>query len=343
MGTATPLPTIRDVAARAQVSICTASTILNRQDRRALYSDHTQARVQAAAESLGYVPNHRGRALQSRRTQAIGVIAPLMRDPFTAAMVAAVDRAIRERHHHTVLLASDDDARTQDGLSALGAGRVDALLALHSAMRAPEIDRLESCSGRVVLLLPRQRSRLPSVVVQPQAGIAEAVSHLAGLGHRPNAWLGPDDDAIVESAARVQAAQAAARERGLELRQWVMRETPPQTEEWIAAARAATVAGCASAPATAALCYNDLCALGAYGAAAELGLRVGRELSLVGYDDIHGSITSPPMTSISHRLDAAAEAALSLLLDDPRPASGALRALDSRLVVRASTAPPLAR
>jgi LacI family transcriptional regulator len=339
-------PTIRDVAAHAQVSICTVSRVLAGGALRERYTGDTQGRVERAAQALGYVPSHRARALQAKRASAIGVLTPIASDVFIAALIAGVDGAIREHRRHTVLLSADGEAKVADALRALDQGSIDGVLVVPYAIRQEDIARLEASRHPVVLLGPAFQSGLPRVWVDPAPGIAAAVRHCAELGHRRIAWLSPEDDRALEWRPRADAVAAAASRMGVALTRWVMPSAPPPTEEWICCAHDTVLAGLdAPEPPTAVLCYNDLAALGVYAAAAERGLRVGRDLSVIGFDDVHSRTTYPMLSSVSQMHAEASVEALELLLDESRRRDSATnrRVVHAEFLARASIGPPPAR
>ena len=85
-------------------------------------------------------------------------------------------------------------------------------------------------------------------------------------------------------------------------------------------------------------------ALGAYAAAQDLGLAIGADLSVVGFDDVYAAMAYPPMTAVSHMLEQIARRAVSRLIDriDPRfeGEQGGAETIEAELVVRVSTGPP---
>ncbi|RWZ51152.1 LacI family DNA-binding transcriptional regulator [Labedella phragmitis] len=318
---------VRDVARRAGVSTQTVSRVLN--DYPGI-RDETRQRVLDAVAALDYRMNNAARALGTRRSRIIGVVASDTALYGPSAGIAALEAAARERGRWVATAYADaDDADSV--LAAVGhllAQGVDGivLVAPHVGTRA--------AVERAAITIP-----IVSLHAEPGArqadGAGLAVAHLAELGHVRIAEIaGPSD--WLESSVRSEGIAAAAERSGVAVvARW--------EGDWTAAsghALAAEISAALAAPAapTGVVVANDQMALGLIAGLTERGIAVPGVLSIVGFDDNpDAAFYTPALTTV--RVDVAGEAGRAL--DGVLGATGSEPAAP-RLVVRASTAAPLA-
>jgi len=346
----TAKPTIKDVAAHAGVSICTVSRILAGGARRAQYSPQTRALVEQSAATLSYRPNSSARALQAGVSSAIGILFPDAKGVFGSLLLSAIQLAVQNRDRHTLLISTGSRGAVSRALEALDEGRIDGLLVLAFDLGDEDLQRLEEADRPIVLLYPRTPSALPSVVLDPAPGITAATRWLSELGHRAVVWLGPDAPEVSDSVERTACAAAAARALQLDWSSWAMGGGIRGEDQWIRGAREVVMKKLATLPtgavAPAILCHNDLTALGVYAAAQDLGLRIGRDLSVIGFDDLYSLVAYPAMTSVSHMFTNVSDQATGLLLKRQSGRSQGTSitlSIPSCLVKRMSAGPPPAR
>jgi LacI family transcriptional regulator len=351
------MPTLKEVAALAEVSLFSASKVLNGTWREARIGESCAERVQAAAAKLGYAPNYHARSLIRGRAQTLGLV---LREPrhndtdFAGALMAGIEEHLAQREHDLLLVGRRrGGTEIEHGLDCLRQQRVDALIVPGQLGEMIWTDEFEAAEGPIVLAVAKPGSAHPAVDVDATPGIGAAVRHLAELGHREVLWLAPAaDDAGVAGEARRKALVDAAAELGMRCTAAPM---PPlggfvSGDDRSEAARR-HAAGVLTEPFafTAAMCFNDQIALGLCRAANDRGLRVPRDFSVVGFDDLQSRQAVPRLTTVSHELPAigarAAELAIALA-EDRRLAKrlrGRVERLPARLIVRESTAPPRSR
>src|SRR5690606_22701021 len=126
-GAAVKPATIKDVAARAGVSVASVSRVLNDQG---VVTDETRARVLEAVEALSYVPHSGARSLITRRTDTVGVILPDLFGEFFSELIRGMDRAAREKRLHLIVSSSHDNAQEASFAIRSMRGRVDGLIIL---------------------------------------------------------------------------------------------------------------------------------------------------------------------------------------------------------------------
>lgn len=322
-------PTIRSVAAHAGVSKSLVSLVLQGSPR---VSEERRQAVLRAMHELGYRPDPVARSLAERRTRTVGVIVDDLRNPWFVDVL----EGLRPVLHAAALRPLIADGRTEPGaVSDLVDLRVEGVVLVGTMPDDPDIARAAAAVPTVVAgsrepVLPR----VDIVANDDPAGVRLAMDHLLGLGHHRVAHL---VGAGRVGELRRQAYEASLRAGGSR----PVTATAGMTEA--GGHRAATELLQTEPRPTALLAANDLSAVGALASAAELGLRVPEDLSVVGYDDTSlARLRHVALTSVDNASRAVGEEAGHCLLRRmaDRETDAVLRLLEPRLVVRASTAPP---
>jgi len=342
---------LREIATQAGVSICTVSKIINRAPGWQAYSAGCIARVQRVAAQLGYRRNYLAAALQTGRSDALGMVVPQlvardMHNGFVTSLISGVEIAAREAGCHFVMIGPGADGDViANSVRFVEEGRVDGLIVPWFACRGAQLEELARSPKPIVIIGDAARTTLPVVTLDHAAGIVRAMQHLHRLGHRRVWWCGTEGDNAVERM-RYTAFRAAARRMGMTAE--CLRVPIPAGQlmaDVIAAAQAAVAARCARPlRATAVVCYNEAIAFGVYAGLRDSGRAVPRDMSVIGFDDIYAHIATPSMTVVSHMLDVMAVQAVRLLLR-MRLSTAAWRRLRGqrsiitpKLIVRGSTA-----
>ena len=186
-------PTLADVAARAGVSLKTASRAVNGEYGVA---EATARRVLDASRELGFRPNHLARSLAGGGpSAAVGLLLPNVSDPFIAAVVGAVEDVIAPRDLQLITASHGDDSDRQRTLvRALVERRVDALVILPAPGDCSYLRR-EIDHGLVVVALdrPLEGVDVDRATVDNAGGAQQAVHRLLDAGHRRIAMLGNDN------------------------------------------------------------------------------------------------------------------------------------------------------
>ncbi|MFE4727091.1 LacI family DNA-binding transcriptional regulator [Microbacterium sp. NPDC056736] len=317
---------VRDVARAAGVSTQTVSRVINEQPN---IRPETRDRVLRAIADLGYRVNNAARALGTRTTRTLGVIASDATLYGPAVGIAALEAAAREagRWIATAYADASDEASVRDAADRLLGQGVDGLIVLapHAATLPALVD---AHAGIAVAALHSGQGASPQ-----EAGAALAVTHLLALGHRRIARVaGPDD--WLEARSREAGALRALAEAGIEPgRRW--------SGDWTAAAGAAIAGEVAAAVRasegpTAIAVANDQMALGLIAGLRHAQLDVPGDVSVAGFDDNpDAAFYRPALTTVGLDLAGEARRAVAEVLGAPAPAVA-----PPRLVVRASTAPP---
>jgi len=333
--------TLRDVAEAASVHTSTASRAINERTRPQVNAD-TVTRVLAAAARLGYQPNALARGLKVRRTMTIGMLIPDLTNPLFPPIVRGIEDRCTESGY-TVLLANtdNDDAKERSILEVMARRRVDGLIIATAHREYPLLQQVLQSDYPVVLVnRTADEPHLPSVSGDDHAGIGLAVRHLIELGHTRIAHLAGAAD-VSTGLGRHQSFVSWMGSEGLTVDPELIVNCTWFTQQ--AGAEAfATLLDRGGAP-TAVVAANDLLALGCYDVAAERGIRIPQDVSVVGYNDIPFTDRfAPPLTSIRiphYQIGVQAAELMLEAIDGPPPVNVAVR-LPPELIVRASTGPP---
>ncbi|HEV7815765.1 MAG TPA: LacI family DNA-binding transcriptional regulator [Janthinobacterium sp.] len=294
------MATIKQVALAAGVSFTTVSHVLN--NTRPVSAD-ARARVLAAVEQLHYVPSALARSLRSRSTGTIGLIIPNNTNPYFSEVARGIEDSCYAAGYSVILCNSDDDpAKQRDYLNVLLTKRCDGLIV--AALDSNDSKLLSKMNVPVVLIDRAPKGVASDVVgVDNRAGGMLAARHLLALGRSRVACIGgPEDIAI--SRERIDGLVAGLADGGLLLAPDLCAFADFGSGGGYAAALRLLALPQERRP-DALFCCNDLMAIGALRAAAELGLDVPGQLAVVGFDDIDlARFVHPALTSVAQNTRA---------------------------------------
>jgi LacI family transcriptional regulator len=367
---------MKDVATLAGVAVGTVSNVLNHPD---LVRPQTRARVEAAMEQLGFIPNASARQLRAGRSRCLGLVVLDVTNPFFTEVARGVEDYAQAEGYAVILCNSDEaEDKERQYLRVLEEQRVRGILITPVHGRAPTIKGIRERGTPVVLLDRPGPAGHCSVAVDDRRGGELAVAHLLALGHRRIALVnGPL--AIRQCADRRRGAYEAVRKAGFNPAE-VLLEIPVPAMNTRCGADACDqlrASGPAAGPIpvdpvlvngtgpvtdpalitgptvirgpvpTAAFCTNDLLALGLVRRLSQLGAQVPGDVAIVGYDDIDFAADSAvPLTSVRQPKYQLGQAAAELLLEEAdRPAQHEHRRIvfTPELITRASSQPDAAR
>jgi len=328
--------TIRDVAQHAQVSVTTVSHVIN---GTRFVSEDAKTRVQTAIAALNYVPSAVARSLKSSRTHTVGMMIPNNSNPYFAEIIRGIEDACFAAGFNVILCNSDDDPHKQAAyVRVLSEKQVDGLIVLSSGGDPELLDTLRSASMPQVVV-DREIEDLTAdlVEVDHEGGARIAVEHLIGLGHARIACIaGPLE--LSPARQRVQGWRSA-----LDAARLAYDDTLMASGSFTAEGGHAAMCALLARRPSAVFASNDLMAIGAICAAAEAGLRVPQDLSVIGFDDIaRAAYSNPPLTTIAQPKHQTGELAARMLMQRIAEPGRALQReiLRPSLVLRRSTARP---
>lgn len=327
--------TINNVARVAGVSTATVSRFLRGDQVRSAEA------IREAIDRLGYRPTLAARSLRSGIHYAVAMIVPDIVNPYFSSLAKGVESVFRDTPYRVFLCNTDEQSAVEDAVLDEVRHRVDGII-LAPAVEQEEAPTHAREQGMPIVLVDRELSdkSFDSVLVDNGGGARLAAQHLCAFGHTRIAIISgplsntpgrvrykgfmdelnrcgvfPPDDFIQISNFRQSGGQDAMR------RLMQLADRP-----------------------TAVFCANNSMTIGALKTLKDLKVAIGREISVIGFDDLDlGPLLDPPLTVIDRPSEEQGARAARLLL---QRLSGTMDAapkhivLPTRLIVRASCAPP---
>lgn len=326
--------TIADVARHAGVSIATVSRVVN---ERYGVAAATVERVKVAIDELGYEASLIARSLRSSQTNVIGVLVSDI-EPFSAEVLKGVANALRSTEYELIVY-SGGHGGSQVGWEKRYLSRLSGTLTDGTILVTPTVTDVASQQPVVAVDPHTGNTSFTTVASQNHEGAMIATRHLLELGHTRIGFLGGRAD--LESARLREAgfrdALAAA---GLAVDESLVADGGFKRDTALEPARA--MLSRSDRP-TAVFAANDLSAIATMEVAAELGLRVPEDLSVVGYDNVpESALTDPPLTTVDQSIQRLGEVAVEILIaaiEAPHRHEPSEVRLPAALVQRRSTAP----
>lgn len=244
-------------------------------------SEQTRLKVMAAATQLGYRPNLVARSLITGRSHIIGVTIPSLSNQFYAAVLEALSAGFAQIGYRVLLFATDRDQPSDPVLEEVLRYRVDALVLVSASLSSHFADECQQIGLPVVLLNRKTQSKtVSSVTGANRHGASQVAAFLAAGGHRRFAYMAGLDSSST-SRDREKGFAEYLQGRGLAA---PVRAVGHYTLHGAAAATRELLARKTRPDAI--FCANDQMALAAINVArTEFNLDVGREISIVGFDD----------------------------------------------------------
>jgi DNA-binding LacI/PurR family transcriptional regulator len=302
---------MKDVAARAGVSVMTVSLVLRENASGSRVSEETRQRVQEAARELSYLPNARARALRSGYTNIIGLHAGYgwlnVRHPFYTEIVSGLQDGCEEFKKDLLLHGTFRGHTPDDIYTELADGRIDGLV-VNMPPEDPLAERLASSHFPVVAVadpLPN----IPSVVVDDAGGSRMLVEYLKSRGHRRFLYLSGGVHPI-STVRRRDAFFARAAEHELEVKEICLTGERSLDECFTDGLLSLDP----QQRPTAIVCWHDDTAYAVLAHCRRRGIRVPEEIAVVGFNGCPTPIDSLwSLTTIRAPWAAAARTAVAYL------------------------------
>lgn len=335
------MPTIKDVAERAGVSIATVSHVLN---NSAPVRESTRRRVLRAIQELGYRPSVRGRNLQAQESRIIGYqwyeSPDLNMNPVLDRFLYGVSQKAKRQGYYLILFNTDRDSDvTHTYEDLIHTDRVDGFVLANTDQDDRRIRYLLDV-GFPFASFGRSNPEwdFPWVDVDGESGVRQVMAHLRRNGHRRIAAICWPQGSLAGDA-RMKGYFESMREAGLEIDPaWVVRGLNLVRTGFEAVSR--WLALPLGRRPTAVVAASDVLAIGVMSGYNAAGIQVGREVAVVGFDDAPtAEFLSPPLSSVRQPVDQIGEMVFDMLLREIRgDRSGARQVLlQPQLIVRASS------
>ncbi len=301
-------PTLKDVAREADVSLKTASRVLN--DERYVRPE-VRGRVKDAILRLGYRSNDLARTLKLGTTRTIGLVIADISNPFYASCAQGVARVARRRGYTVLFSGSDEGLQAErEYVELLVRQRIAGLLVVPAAGDHSYLAS-ERSRGLPIVALDRPLDGFDNdcVLVENEAGARAMTAHLLEHGHRRIAILSGSPD-IYTYAMRLQGYRHAMEASGFPE---MVRMIDP-TVEGAAAATVELMSGPDRPDSI--CCVNNRVTVGVLGVLGRLGIAVPEELAVIGFDDFELSdVVRPRLSMVRQPAVGLGERAATLLID----------------------------
>jgi DNA-binding LacI/PurR family transcriptional regulator len=361
------MPSLRQVAERAQVSVTTASLVLNMPTPTGRVSDECAERVRRIAQEMGYAPNYHARSMRSGRAEMIAVAIDIgfsqpegvpeiteLSIPYFAQIVGGIEVALRGLGYQMTIVGPSPEQRAPErGWQGIRDRRFDGMIIQGSAIHERSLRFMaQSASAPIIAIDFDGPTNFPVVHTDVSHGLSEAMEHLANLGHQDVLWIGlkPDartgriDDreqqfirlawklglrgeALYTDHPIVLSAAETASETQLAMAHASMRDRLAQPRRF-----------------TAVVAYNDPMAIGAVYAMQDAGLKVPSDVSVIGHDNWESRYCRPALTSVDLMLPEVSRHAVHQLIEmtnagrTPEHRRSQIVQIPSKLVHRQSVA-----
>ncbi len=302
--------TIADVAREAAVSTQTVSRAINNKGE---IRPETRQHVLAIAERMGYRPNTLARALASDRTWTLGLVVPDVTNPYFAEIIRGAEDAALP-YDYTIFLCNtnEDPQREHKLLTLLESKQVDGVIICSPALQD---EALQCCLDRqrsaIIVNHPPLGNVIGAIWVDNLAGTCQAVEHLLAGGRQQIGLLYGTPETFSRRQRREAYVHTLAA-HGITALPTLMEACAPQLEDGYRGARHLLER---MPTLDALLCHNDLVAVGALQACAELGRRVPDDVAVIGFDNIPLShLVWPTLTTVHYPIAQLGGQAVAMLL-----------------------------
>jgi LacI family transcriptional regulator, repressor for deo operon, udp, cdd, tsx, nupC, and nupG len=336
-------PTMKDVAAKAGVSLATVSRAMSATTE---VSEKLRRRIEEAARELDYTVNYAARSLRSRSSGIVIVLVHDITNAFFPVLLQGIEEQARSMGKAVLIGDTANDSELAAAYGKMLEGhRADGMLLLNGNLPRSNPKRRRTLADRFPIVAISERIEgvaIPTVGIDNVSASIDMLGYLAQIGHRRIVHLtGPPGNML--SRERLEGFRKALKRFGCEASE----DCVQPSGFTIRSGRAAMARALdGEFRPTAVFASNDESAIGAIIEAKARGLKVPDDISVVGFDDIEFAQSyDPPLTTIYQpRRDMGRKAMeiLGRLIEEPRsPQPDVL--LDYKLAVRASSAPPRKR
>lgn len=326
------MATIKDVAELTGLSIGTVSRVLN---NRGYISQKTRKNVDDAMRKLNYQPNAIARSLSKSSSNIIGVIIPMLQNPFFASLLSAIENELEGRGYQLLLFISDGDGKKEgELLRECRRNRVAGIILCSGNFEAMRISDLDV---PVVSIERSRKNSSVSIECDNYKGGSLACRHLYDIGARNIVYVYGAQDYPMPADARQSGYEDACRELGLPIKVYKTGSDDFHHQDYFDLLGRVFDEN----PSMDGLfCSSDMIAAQALKVASRRGVAVPDELGIVGFDDSAIAVlTTPELTTIHQPVDEMASLAVGSLLSSIKTRSFSTTSVvvDVHLVERGST------
>lgn len=329
------MPTIKDVAEQAGVSITTVSHVIN---KTRYVSEELRKRVETAIEELDYHPDPLGRGLRKGMSYSIAVLLPDPSNPFFQSVSRGIEEQV-DRHHYSISFCNTSEAPDKEKfyIELLQQRKTDGFII------APTVQGIKNLQSLIekdipLIIIDRQNESLQvdQIFSDNVTGGYKATEHLINLGHKKiGLLLGIRELRTIED--RLKGYQKALQDHGIEVKEDLIAEGYSQIEEGYTATEYLVT----NQRVTAIFSTNNMMTLGALRYLKEEGIKCPAKISLIGFDDSEWATAfTPSLTVVAQRayeMGYYAGESLFERIGGERSEARSIE-LETKLIIRESTA-----
>ena len=335
------MPTLQDVAHKAGVSTATVSKVLS---NTPYFSEATRKKVMKAVEDVGYVPNLAARALTTGKTNIIGVVFPyiyetIFEDVMIMSMLRGIESECRKRNHSILLSTPRIDEHIDMQFQMLvQSGYFDGMISLDSIQQT-SFSEFATENGIPSVVIGYHQSDY-YVRCDDFTGSRDLMKHIVSLGHRNIGIITVPENTNIGIDKRIDGVRDICEEVGIEIGQLPIAYGDYSIES---GQRGMETLLDEHPDLTAIVSINDRMAIGAIQYLQSIGKCVPQDMTVVGFDNIeHSQLITPALTTVDQRPVEQGKKAAHMLFDVLDGKSPDSVVLDTRLILRGSSAPPSA-
>lgn len=305
--------TIKDIAREAKVSYATVSRALS---GHAEISEETRERIRKLAKEMGYMPNAVAKGLVTRSTRTLGLIIPDITNPFFPEVAQGIEDSASRNGYQVFLCNSNWDIKKENEyLDKLYGSRVDGIVI---APVSDVISHIMDINGKIPVIFAAYKPQCENcnyVVTDDFSSAAIAVEYLIKLGHRKIAFIGGEQGTSTD-VGRFEGYLSTMDKYGIPVDSRYIKHGQFKQSSGYRLTKAMLTEH--ELP-TAVLAGNDIIALGVIQAIEEFGLKVPKDVSVIGIDDIsYAALDKIQLTTVYQPKYQIGELCVELLLKKKR-------------------------
>lgn len=325
------MPTIKDIAKEAGVSISTVSNALNGAEN---VGEKTRKRIFEIAKEINYIPNLNAKLLRNRKTNNIGLFLPNVMGQFYYMLIQSM-YSVCKHENYALQIFVCDFKRGEELTSNILSSNIDGAVILHEGFEDSQVKFLKDQAMQVVFLDKNICSEnISSILINNKQGITQAVDYLVSSKHKRIAYMRGTDN--YDSIARFNAFKKAMSKYSMKIDDNLILSGYFEEAAAYNSIRAA-FSHRVELP-DAILCENDDMARGCIQALNDLNKRVPEDVSIIGFDDTDfAKQCNPGLTTVHSPINELGEKAVQEILRLLKPNEiGCTSVLDTQLVIRNS-------
>ena len=327
--------TIKDIAKKAGVAVCTVSRVLNDNDN---VSKKTRKKVENIINEYNFIPNETARNMHKKNTGTVALIIPDLANPFYTELFCGIEEVMKEEGYYIFVCNTGYEHENEHKYIKEMIGRgVDGMIFMSLYHCGEEIFSIVREKIQAVSI-QTEVENINTIMTDDFEILRQSMKHLIELGHKKIAFM---CYSIAANRDRYRGYIKMLEESGIEVQNEYIVEDKFEKIDGYSAAKHLLGLG---EPPTAIQTLNDSMAFGAYFAAMEKGIKIPDDLSIVGIDDILSArIFNPPLTTVRQPIREIGRSAGEILLKNIKSPNSRLAQkiwLPTQLMIRSSTAPP---